>query len=1007
MTVTFGNVTNSTGAPIGAEDRITIEVDARVKDLPGLVAGNKLTNAAQADFKIGDRTGSITAAASAEVVEAKLAIDKQVTPTPVTLGETFTYSVILSHQALSTAPAYNVVVQDLLSDPNLQFQAGSVSTSAGVVSTGNALGDKTMKIDLSKLMPGELLNISFLAKSISMPLPSGIATNTATFGFVSTPETSLASTFIRSGSGSDSADVQIVRPTLVKTVDSTSIPETGSNFFDPALADLAIGEEVTYRLKITMPEAVTPTMKVTDYLPFASTGGFEAISASVAHVGNNLIFTGPGTANLLDSNSDGIKDRISFDFGTVSVKAQNVATAQNQIELLVTARVRDIVGNTAGTVAENQAKLTFGASGEISDSAKTEIVEPKLLMSKTVVSPTGFVKPGETLDYTVTVSHLTASTAPGFDLKVEDLISDPNLALIAGSVSTTQGTIAYSGTGFNVTTNTLLVGQVWTIGFKALVSPSMPYASAINNTATSSFDSAPGPGGRPDGDSSTASIPGSPSFEKVIFSTSNSDTGSSYFDPTLPDLTIGEKLTYRMVMTLPQGLTQNVSITDLLPAGLTPLEARLVSLGSLTVGTPAISISGQTVTVTFGNVTNSTGAPIGAEDRITIDVDARVRDLPGLVAGNKLTNAAQADFKIGDRTGSITAAASAEVVEAKLAIDKQVTPTTVTLGETFTYSVILSHEAASTAPAYNVVVKDLLSDPNLRLQSGSVFASVGLVSTGNAPGDQNIKIDLAKLMPGEVLRVSFQAKIETMPLPNGLVSNTATFGFVSTPDTSLPSTFIRSGSGSDSADILVATPSLRPSDQSPLSAYQEAFKRIRHGYWELPIVLAGTAEPGAAVGLEIRDATGAPVSVVGITADVGGHWMAPPIFTSAMPAQDLDALASLRSLAGRQTAPAGETPLSQPLPAAWLPTTTSAPYTVLTSEAGPAFMKEGFKRNMDVTFNGVVDSEGAIASDPAQAFMVEKSASSTWSNRPSSAPPGSLVWNSFARDFAINRQLGR
>ena len=1011
VTVTFGNVTNSTGATIGAEDRITIDVDARVKDLPTLVAGDKLTNAAQANFTIGSRTGSLTAAASAEVVEAKLAIDKTVTPTPVTLGETFTYSVILSHQALSSAPAYNVMVQDLLSDTNLQFQAGSVSTSAGVISSGNALGDTKIKIDLSKLMPGEVLSISFLAKSISMPLPSGIATNTATFGFVSTPDTSLPSTFIRSGSGSDSADVQIVRPTLVKTVDSTSIPETGSNFFDPALVDLAIGEQVTYRLKITMPEAVTPTMKVTDYLPFASTGGFEAISASVAYVGSNLIFTGPGTANLLDSNSDGIKDRVSFDFGTVSVKVQNVATAQNQIELLVTARVRDIVGNTAGTVAENQAKLTFGASGEINDSAKTEIVEPKLLMSKSVVSPTGFVKPGETLDYTVTVSHLTASTAPGFDLKVEDLISDPNLALVAGSVTTNRGIVALGNavgdTTLRITADKLLVGQVWTIGFKALVSPSMPYASTINNEAVSSFDSAPGPGGRPDGGTSKVFIPGSPSFDKAIISTSNPDTGSTYFDPSLPDLTIGEKLTYRMVLTLPQGLTQNVSITDLLPAGLTPLEARLVSLGSLTAGTPAIGVSGQTVTVNFGNVTNSTGATIGTEDRITIDVDARVKDLPTLVAGNKLTNAAQADFQIGSRTGSLTAAASAEVVEAKLAIDKQVTPTTVTLGETFTYSVILSHEAASTAPAYNVVVKDLLSDPNLRLQAGSVFASSGVVQTGNAPGDQNIEIDLARLMPGELLRVSFQAKIETMPLPNGLVSNTATFGFVSAPDTSLPSTFIRRGSGSDSADILVATPSLRPSDQSPLSAYQEAFKRVRHGYWELPIVLAGTAEPGAAVGLEVRDATGAPVSVVGITADVGGHWMAPPIFTSAMPAQDLDALASLRSLAGRQTAPAGETPLSQPLPAAWLPTTTSAPYTVLTSEAGPAFMKEGFKRNMDVTFNGVVDSEGAIASDPAQAFMVEKSASSTWSNRPGLAPPGSLVWNSFARDFAINRQLGR
>jgi fimbrial isopeptide formation D2 family protein/uncharacterized repeat protein (TIGR01451 family) len=803
--------------------------------------------------------------------------------------------------------------------------------------------------------------------------------------------------------------VSVRSPELTKIVDSTSIPETSSSFYNPAQADLVIGEQVTYRIVVTAPEAVTTNFKVTDNLPFALQGGFEAVSASVVRIGGNLVTTSPGTPTLGDSN-------IVFDFGTVTAQAANVAASNNQIELLVTARVRDVSVNVAGAQAVNEAKLTFGTSGQAVATATVDIVEPKLQIVKAVSSPNGFVKPGETVDYTVTVSHLSNSTAPGFDLKVEDLISDPFLALVAGSVSTNRG-IVVSGNGAGDTTlrvtadkllrnEPLAAGDVWTTSFKAKVLPTTPGGVTINNTATSSFDSAPGDGGRSGGGTASASIPGAPSLEKTIISTSNLDTGSSYFNPSLPDLTIGEKLTYRMVLTLPQGLTQNVSITDLLPAGLTPLEARVVSLGSLTAGTPVIGVSGQTVTVTFGNVTNSTGATIGAEDRITIDVDARVKDLPTLVAGDKLTNAAQANFTIGSRTGSLTAAASAEVVEAKLAIDKQVTPTPVTLGETFTYSVILSHEAASTAPAYNVVVKDLLSDPNLRLQSGSVFASAGLVSTGNVPGDQNIKIDLAKLMPGELLRVSFQAKIETMPLPNGLVSNTATFGFVSTPDT-LPSTFIRSGSGSDSADVQVATPSLRPSDQSPLSSYQETFKRIRHGYWELPIVLAGTAEPGAAVGIEIRDATGAPVSVVGITADVGGHWMAPPIFTSAMPAQDLDALASLRSLAGRHTAPAGETPLSQPLPSAWLPTTTSAPYTVLTSEAGPAFMKEGFKRNMDVTFNGVVDSEGAIASDPAQAFMVEKSASSTWSNRPGSAPPGSLVWNSFARDFAINRQLGR
>ena len=1018
-TVTFDfpdNVYNKADGSVTDADKIKVRVTAYAANASGNVAGQIVTNTGIVQYnEASGASKTVQDTENAEIVEPIFDRTKAANVSIVERDDEVIYTVTMTNRAASatsfSAPAFDMTIEDALLPPQLTLKAGTASLLQQPIA-GASLTEVGGKVTVTSLemLPGETIKFQYTAKVAADVVAGTNLVNTVTLKGDSYPGTPPAPQEQRLFDLSANQTVSVRSPELTKIVDSTSIPETSSSFYNPAQADLVIGEQVTYRIVVTAPEAVTTNFKVTDNLPFALQGGFEAVSASVVRIGGNLVTTSPGTPTLGDSN-------IVFDFGTVTAQAANVAASNNQIELLVTARVRDVSVNVAGAQAVNEAKLTFGTSGQAVATATVDIVEPKLQIVKAVSSPNGFVKPGETVDYTVTVSHLSNSTAPGFDLKVEDLISDPFLALVAGSVSTNRG-IVVSGNGAGDTTlrvtadkllrnEPLAAGDVWTTSFKAKVLPTTPGGVTINNTATSSFDSAPGDGGRSGGGTASASIPGAPSLEKTIISTSNLDTGSSYFNPSLPDLTIGEKLTYRMVLTLPQGLTQNVSITDLLPAGLTPLEARVVSLGSLTAGTPVIGVSGQTVTVTFGNVTNSTGATIGAEDRITIDVDARVKDLPTLVAGDKLTNAAQANFTIGSRTGSLTAAASAEVVEAKLVIDKQVTPTTVTLGETFTYSVILSHEAASTAPAYNVVVKDLLSDPNLRLQSGSVFASAGLVSTGNVPGDQNIKIDLAKLMPGEVLRVSFQAKIETMPLPNGLVSNTATFGFVSTPDTSLPSTFIRSGSGSDSADILVATPSLRPSDQSPLSAYQEAFKRIRHGYWELPIVLAGTAEPGAAVGLEIRDATGAPVSVVGITADVGGHWMAPPIFTSAMPAQDLDALASLRSLAGRHTAPAGETPLSQPLPSAWLPTTTSAPYTVLTSEAGPAFMKEGFKRNMDVTFNGVVDSEGAIASDPAQAFMVEKSASSTWSNRPSSAPPGSLVWNSFARDFAINRQLGR
>jgi large repetitive protein len=1031
-TVTFDFVDDIYNKPDGvvdSKDQVKVLVTAFVPNEPKAtnVAGEIVTNIGKVEYKEASGTlKTVQDTVEAEIVEPIFDLKKDTTTSIVERGDQVIYTVTLKNAAVSSsvfsAPAFDVTIDDGLLPGKLTLVPGTAQiVSAGTTATASVSevdvgGNMIVRITSAEIMPDKQIQFQYTAV-VSASVEAGTnLVNTVTLKGDSHPMTPTPPDQ-RPYSLSATETVTVKSPTLSKTVAATSIDETGSSFHDASLVDLAIGEVVAYRITVTAPEAVTTNFKVVDTLPFASQVGFKAIEARLESKGSNLsIGSGKPVITLNDTTA-------TFDFGTVTANAADQSASANQITLLVKARVEDVAGIIKdGVQATNEAKLTFGSIGQQATANVTvDIVEPKLEINKAITNPSGFVKPGETVDYTVTVNHLSSSTAPAFDLDVKDLISDPYLALVAGSVSSLRGTSPWgtvvSGNGagdttLRVTADKLLrndasaAGDVWTISFKAIVKPTTPGGVTINNTATSSFDSAPGVGGRPDGGSDSASIPGSPSLAKTIISTSNPDTGNSMFDPTLPDLTIGEKLTYQMVMTLPQGLTQNVLIADRLPDGLTPLEARLVSLGSLSAGTPVISISGQTVTVNFGNVTNSTGALIDAEDQITIDVDARVNDLAGLVAGNKLTNAAKADFQIGSRTGSITAAASAEVVEAKLAIDKQVAPTTVTLGETFTYSVILSHGAASTAPAYNVVVKDPLSDPNLRLQAGSVLTSAGLVKTGNAPGDQNIKIDLAKLMPGEVLRVSFQAKIETMPLPNGLVSNTATFGFVSTPDT-LPSTFIRSGSGSDSADVQVATPSLRPSEQSPLSAYQETFKRIRYGYWELPIVLAGTAEPGAAVGIEIRDATGAPVSVVGITSDVGGHWMAPPIFTSAMPIQDLDALAALRSLAGRQAAPAGETPLSQPLPAAWLPTTTSAPYTVLTSEAGPAFMKEGFKRSLDVTFNGVIDSEGAIASDPAQAFMLEKSASSTWSNRPGSAPPGSLVWNSFARDFAINRQLGR
>jgi fimbrial isopeptide formation D2 family protein/uncharacterized repeat protein (TIGR01451 family) len=1037
-TVTFDFVDDIYNKPDGvvdSKDQVKVLVTAFVPNEPKAtnVAGQSVTNTGIVQYKEASGTlKEVQKTVDAEIVEPIFDLTKNTITESVERGDQVIYTVTLKNAAVASAapgssnpqgvfsaPAFDVTIEDGLLPGKLTLVPNSAkiitagTTASASVSEVDVGGNKVVRITSAEIGTGKQIQFEYTAV-VSASVEAGTnLVNTVTLKGDSHPMTPTPPDQ-RNYELSATETVTVKSPTIVKTVAATSIDETSSSFHDASLVDLAIGEVVTYRITVTAPEAVTTNFKVVDTLPFALQGGFKVLDAKVevGGIGSNLTIES-GKPDITWTNTTA-----TFDFGTVTANAADRPASENQIKLEVKARVEDVAGVIKdGAQAINEAKLTFGTSGQAVATATVDIVEPKLQIVKAVTSPNGFVKPGETVDYTVTVSHLSTSTAPAFDLKVEDLISDPYLALVAGSVSINRGSVVLgNGTGdttLRVTADKLLrneplaAGDVWTISFRAEVLPTTPGGATITNTATSSFDSAPGPGGRPDGGNATASIPGSPSLEKTIISTSNPDTGSDKFDPTLPDLTIGEKLTYRLVLTLPQGLTQNVSITDLLPTGLTPLDARLVSIGTgLSTTAQSIGFSGQSITATFGNVTNSTGAPIGAEDRITIEVDARVKDLPGLVAGDKLTNAAQANFTINGRTGSFGATASAEVVEAKLAIDKQVTPTIVSLGETFTYSVVLTHQAASTAPAYTIMVQDLLTDPNLQLQAGSVTSSAGTISTGNGAGDKTIKVNLARLMPGEVLSISFQAKAISMPLPDGVAINTATFNHLSTPE-SLPSGFIRSGLGSDSANIQIATPSPKGPEGSPLFAYDEVFRRVRYGSFELPIILAGTADPGSSVGLEIKDATGAPVSVVGITADVGGHWMAPPIFTSAAPNEDLDARAALRSLAGRETAPMGETRLSQPLPAAWLPTTTSAPYTVVTSEAAPAFLKEVFRRSVDVTFNGVIDSEGAVTGDPRQSFLAERSTSSTWSSKQAIASPGSVVWNNFARDFAVSRQMGR
>jgi len=532
------------------------------------------------------------------------------------------------------------------------------------------------------------------------------------------------------------------------------------------------------------------------------------------------------------------------------------------------------------------------------------------------------------------------------------------------------------------------------ISYSAILTNAVTPGQIVPNTAALEYVTAPS-GGATLGGSDSAEIRGGFSvlLDKQVVGSSLPETGSGFFDPARPDIAAGETVTYRLTATIQEG-TQRLVFRDTLPAGLVPEAASVFFVDpSITGAAPVITIGGQNVTVDFGVIVNTGNNMLG--DRVIVDVTAR-RD-PSQPAGTALFNNATVTIAAPDGSNPATAGDNTgiDAVAAVLVFDKQASPAAVARGNAITYTLTLRHAANSTAPAYEVLIEDPLGEGALRLVAGSVTASAGSVVAGNAPGDRSIAVALPVLLPGEVLTVTFQALAAGVPIPDGNALNTAAFASNSARGP-LPPGFNLPAGGRDSAVVSIASSSPAAEDRL-LEAYDEVFRRIGRNAIDAPIILVGTAEPGASVSLSLRDAQGGPINIVGITADVSGHWVASPIAVGAGPRADEAAFAAAQALAGRERAPAP--PL--PPPPAPPPTPASAPYTVLASEAPAAFDQRVLADGVRVTFGGTLQPGGIFVAAPDGAGAVAAPlAASAARDQLGLALPQSLAWNRFALVFA-------
>ena len=899
-TFNFGTITNTPDGVVGPGDRIVIRVVTLVPDVPANTATDTVvTNTATASFGLG----TATAISSLAIVEPVITVQKTVPAGVVDAGARLAYSVLITNTG--TGIAYGMTVADPLA-ANLTLVPGSISFSGAVSGTAASFAG----IAIAALNPGETVTVSYQADVGDGIVLGTTIVNTASVGFDSVPGDAPGRTSTRTGSASVVTGGPV---TIDKTIVNTSV----GNDTNP---NVVVGEVITYRLVTTLPDGTT-TLNLSDTLP----SGLDYVVGSARLVS----FFGSASAPVTITGGP----VVTFAFGTVTNPGDNVANPDNSVVVELQVRVADNAANQNGVVRTNNAVATTGL-GNATDPTppSVTITAPLLVIDKTtsIASAT----PSDTVTYRVTLDHAAASTAAASDISLTDGLAGGTLTLVPGSliIISGPGTII-AGSTVNVSIPVLALGQSTVIEYRAIVGAAAAGTAAgtsVANTAIAGYDSLPGPGGRPASTTDTVTI-GIPDLDKVITGSSLADTGSSQFRPGNPDLAIGERLFYNLVVTVPTGSTL-VRVSDtLLGTGATGL-LQLVGTPVITLGTGVtatiaaptlvqVDTNGDGVVDSlfwdFGTVTST-----GAGGTITIAVSALTLDRadgtarPGNSAGDLLALPASLNYGSGTDTASV----SVDIVEPRVTLAKAVSPATGEAGTQFGYTVTMTN--AGSGPAYDLALRDIASAGLVPV--GGATLTLGGVTTNFTNANA---VTLARLLPGETATITYAARVADSVIVGATLTNTASSGYDSLPGASPDQRVAPPVSGDVAITLTPTTPAtlakaIGVAGTSDTNTGDAAF---RPGITDLGIgevatvVLTTTLPRGTSNNVTVTDNLTVAAGLLGfdpasVSVTLGGVVLAPGRYTVTAIDSDGDGIADRVVFAfGAVTIPGNADPATVPL----------------------------------------------------------------------------------------------
>ena len=787
------------------------------------------------------QVGSDSEVLRARIVEPFFTLDKShvVIGTTVDADDNVNYTVTFTNDSTaptnSTADAFDVRFLDTLPAPYLNSVAGITVTLDGVDISATVINNSAGNtIDITiPTIPLDSVAIITYSATIDISVSAGQAIdNTGDLTWTSLPGTNgtgdATPGIPGSGTGERTGVIPVVQPNdhVASYTDTLNIDEP---FFSKSLESssathtsdpsLVIGEVATFGLYVTLPESTTPTLTIVDDLPV----GLEFVSGSEQLVTETSPPATCGTLTqdfagtlpaMITTAVGGSGGDVTFGFGPPDLVVTEDNNPNNNTFLIC---FEAIVLNEAGNQQSpppliNTGTLTVDINGvptDFTDTASVDIVESVLRINKSVDDLTP--GSGQVVTFTMVIDHAATTAADAFDVLIwDDLPADLSLDLSSvqivssGVVGVTDNS---AGNRVEVSVSSFPTTGTITITYEATVTS--PTGATINNIGNVTWTSLSGdrsvhPQERNGDDGVGGALDDYAAESPVVLVADRNLTKALIADnhavTVLPDVTIGEILTFQITLRIPGGSTDLAILTDTLDDGLAFVSCAQITAGANitsttidftnpancnhgTAGTnnPVISNSGRIITLDLGNITNSAAVP----QEIVFTYDVVVLDILSNIRSVLLDNDVEWTWSTGRLTTQ--AAPSLRIIEPDLGLQKFVDTTIAVPGSNVTYTLRVFHNVGVLqTDAYDLVITDLIPT-NLRYVPGS------LVNVSGVPGvldDTNIDpftgqgplyVRWDSLLLGQESIVQFQATVATSRFLQ--IQNVARLEWTSLPST--------------------------------------------------------------------------------------------------------------------------------------------------------------------------------------------------------------------------------